>query len=460
MKRRTFLGGLGAGLAALAIGPRLARTATRRAPLRLLVVHKPIGTQPAFYDCERGASPRDFTLSPILSAFADLREHLVILDGLTVPKQPNTPGEDHGNSIVTFMTGGIPFRGDATTVPLAERISIDQILANHPDIGARAPVRSMQLAADTRCIDLFTRIQSYAGRGAPMAPEHRPFAAYERLFGAIADTPLTPEELARARRRRQSVLDFAREGLARMTPRFAADERERLERHLQAIRELETSLDRATDQIELAALERGVRDLEALDPSAHDAHHGELGRAHLDIVRTAFQCDLTRVVTFGWATGQSYVNFSKILPGVEDIDVHNLSHFGSQLVSDETAIHTWYCEQLAAYLRTLRETPDIDGHSLLDNTLVVAWSEMRLGVHTFDRVPIQLFGGAGGQLEGGRLLDFGGRPTNDLWLSITRAFGLSLDHVGDAERCTGELEGLFSPLSPASGGGGSRPATR
>jgi hypothetical protein len=420
---------------------RTARSAPQAAPKRLLIIHKPIGTQPEAYDCTGGE--RDFTLSPILAPFADVREHMVILEGLDIRKKPNTPGEDHGNSIVTFMTGGITYKGDASTLPLAERISIDQMLATHPDIGAATPIRSLQLAADARSLHLFTRVQSYAGRGAPMHPEHRPMAAYARAFGSLVDAGLSAEQLVELRRRKQSVLDFSRSGLARLRDEVGSEDRERLERHVTAIREVELVLDRSLGQVDVAQIEAIAR---GGDPKFPDEHHAELGRAHLEIVRGAFRCDLTRVVTFGWASGQSFVNFSKLIPGVENIDAHNLSHAGGNIVADETAIHTWYNEQMAELIRVLRDTPDLDGRTLLDNTLVVVWSEMRLGAHTFENVPIQLFGGAGGSLAGGRLLRLGGRPTNDLWLTIARHFGLALDAFGDAERCTGPIDGLFTQV--------------
>jgi hypothetical protein len=181
------------------------------------------------------------------------------------------------------MTGGVPFKPDGTGIAVAERISIDQVLANDPAFSGDVPVRSLQLAADDRGQQFFMRILSYATAGAP------------------------------------------------------------------------------------------------------------------------------------------------------DSD--------AQL----TAIHSWYNEQLAAFLRTLRDTPDSDGRSLLDNTLVVSWSEIRKGTHTFDNLPIQLFGGGGGRLTGGRLMRYPDHTTNDLWLTIAQAFGQDMTTFGDAERCTGPLPDLFAP---------------
>jgi hypothetical protein len=435
--RRSLLAGAGGALVAAGMTrfARMARGDVTTAPRRLLVIYKPIGTVPAQYDCSGGE--RDFTLSPILAPFAPLREHMIILDGLPIRKDPNTPGEDHGCGIVTMMTGGVTFKAPRSEIAVAERASIDQLLARSAFSGD-TPIPSLQIAADVRCRDMFASTLSYAGRGSPLPPEGRPFAVYAHVFGALADPGLDAAALGHARQRRQSVLDFARGNLSRLAPRLGAPERERLDRHLSAIRETERLLDRRAG-FDLAPLESSVR---VADVSRPDAHHGVIGRAHLDIVRAAFQCDLTRIVTFGWASGQSEVDFSHLLPDFAPCGHHLLTHLTAGRPDDEARIHRWYNQQIAAFLESLRDTRDVDGRSLLDNTLVVVWSEMRLGSHTFDNVPLVLFGGG---LEGGRLLRFEGYSTNDLWLAIARASGLPLDHFGDRERCTGVLPGLFPP---------------
>jgi len=321
-------------------------------------------------------------------------------------------------------------------VPLAERASIDQLLAREPAIVGDAPIGSLQLAADVRSGAVFTRTLSYAGRGAPVPSVQRPQTAYARVFGTLADPSLSPADLARLRMRKQSVLDFAAGDLQRVSRNLNGSERERLDRHLEAIREVERLLDRAATTTPPAGAVAGV------DPEQPDAQHAELGHAHFEIVRAAFRCDLTRIVTFGWASGQSQVNFSHLIPGVQDARYHDITHFGSNPSGDAMAVHRWYNEQMAPMLRALRDTPDLDGRTLLDNTLVVIWSEMRTGTHTFDNVPIQLFGA----LPGNRRLDYGGRPTNDLWLAIANRFGHPMTTFGDPERCTGPLADLFGSV--------------
>jgi len=246
--------------------------------------------------------------------------------------------------------------------------------------------------------------------------------------------------LAELRTRKQSELDFTAADLARLERRMVGTERERVEAHLQAIPELERLFDRGIGCIDEGAL---IDQVVAVNPNQPDLQHAALGRAHFEIIRAAFRCDLARIVSFGWASGQSAINFSQLLPGMENLAFHEVTHFGMNAEHDQIAAHRWYSEQMAAMVRMFRDTPDIDGRSLLDNMLIVVWSEIRLGFHTFDSVPIQLFGGAGGRLSGGRKLHFGNRPTNDLWLTIANALGVPIQTFGDVERCTGPLPGLF-----------------
>lgn len=446
--RRGFLAGVGgAALGAAALGPRYlirpVRAESDTPPKRLLIIHKPTGTVPAYYDCTGGE--RDFALSPILEPFADVREHMVILEGLDIRKREYSPGQNHGNGMVTFMTGGVTIKARGFRAVTADRESIDHVLASDPAITGGAPIHSLHLAADVRSDrdEFFTRVLSYAGRASPVPPESNPVNVFNRVFGGLLGgaASATPEELQRARARKQSILDFSRSDLKRLSSRAGAEERVRMEGHLEAIRETERLLD---GSLSCTVSDGLARPRPPDDFSQLDDMHGEIGLAHLDLVRTAFQCDLTRVATFLWAPGNSPVNFSRTIPGVQNAGHHYISHSGENREHDESAIHRWYNERMAEFIAALRDTPDLDGGSLLSSTLVVVFSEVHLGSpHTFDNVPIQIFGQLGGQVEGGRLLRFGHRSTNDLWTAVASAMGHPMEFFGDRERCDGALPGIF-----------------
>jgi hypothetical protein len=62
--------------------------------------------------------------------------------------------------------------------------------------------------------------------------------------------------------------------------------------------------------------------------------------------------------------------------------------------------------------------------------------------HDRRNTPFILAGGFGGAWKTGRVVDCGGVNHNDLYLSIARAFGLTVETVGDPTWCQGPLAAL------------------
>ena len=94
----------------------------------------------------------------------------------------------------------------------------------------------------------------------------------------------------------------------------------------------------------------------------------------------------------------------------------------------------------AAFLDKLRTTPDGDG-SLLDQVLILYGGGISDGdQHTHTSLPALVAGHGGGQLTGGRHLQYSpGTPHANLLLSLLLLAGLPVDRVGDS---TGPLTGL------------------
>ena len=218
MKRRTFL----SALSGIMVGPallRLARAEPSKPPARLLILFKPCGTVPEAY--HPSMSGGRLWLSPILAPLESVREEMTVVGGLDNLKKPNTPGQDHGNGMVTFMTGGETTTDPAFLAVIAERMSIDQIFARDRAFSGDSVFKSIQLAADIRSDreEVFTRVLSYAGRAAPLPPEHRPDVAFAQLFGELLPGGASRENVdaaMRKRRRRESVLDFVAGSLTQL----------------------------------------------------------------------------------------------------------------------------------------------------------------------------------------------------------------------------------------------------
>jgi hypothetical protein len=441
-RRRAFLQGLGSVGAAGGLGWWLHRAESwaggATPPKRLLVLHRPNGTIRDQWLGDGGVP------GPILEPFADLADHMRVLDGLRL--QTSNGGEaSHEGGLVTLMTGA-PI--GETRPPSSDdwkntEPSLDQLLAAQSPAFAGVPFESLQIAAHNRQDgppEVANRALSYSGADEPLYPEVSPALTFERLFGGIVPGG-DADALARAKAKNESMLSFVDADLARLKALAPAAERPKLEAHEDAIRDLEQSL------AGLTGCEPGDMPGEFPDTDTF-TDVAAVGAAQLAILRTAFQCDVTRVVTFMWTPGASSIQFEGLFDGMPLVQHHSLSHENldaTDVAQMMGAIDRWYSERTAEFLRTLRDTPDFDGSgSLLDNTLVLYISEVGAGTHIFEPMPLVLFGGAGVGLQAGPVADFTGRSTNDLWLSIALQFGVDFGSIGAEGQSTGPLPGLFA----------------
>jgi hypothetical protein len=158
------------------------------------------------------------------------------------------------------------------------------------------------------------------------------------------------------------------------------------------------------------------------------------------IVTAALACDLTRTVTFMWATGASLLGFGSLGSN----NHHSTSHANKRAVL--SAIDRWYSEQTAPFIQRLVDTADPAGGKLIDHTLVWYINEVAEGWnHSFDDYPFVLFGGDGvGLKTRGRTLDVTAqnRTSNDVWTSLAPSFDAQLTSFATAS--TGPIPGLFS----------------
>ena len=125
------------------------------------------------------------------------------------------------------------------------------------------------------------------------------------------------------------------------------------------------------------------------------------------LIKTAFQCDVTRVISFTLASCYSELHFIDILPpgAITDAEaIDDISHNGggTGYLQAQEAIDKFYCDPTASLLLDMKNTPDGPaGDSLLDNTLVVFWNECSVGnTHDVRDMPVLAFGGKFLKLRG------------------------------------------------------------
>ena len=410
-------------------------------PKRLLVLHRPNGTI-------REDWLRNGQLGPILEPFRGVWSHAVALKGMSVKPGNNGNGDPHGRSQATIMTGAhlspkIPPGSDDGRWNTVE--SLDQTWARESTVFNGVPVKSLQVGANGKMSGLQepqNRTLSYSGPEQPLYPVVNPADVFNRVFGGSTlpggDTPSGQDAVAKLRRRRQSVLGFVSADLARVRRQFPSEYRGDLDVHEAAIRELESRLDGMISPPPPACTKPTV----ASGLPVGNTNFKEVARvadAHFALLRAAFVCDLTRMVTFMWGTGASALSFPDFGIG----DHHATSHENDRPALSKA--DRFFSERTAPFIQSLVDTADPAGGRLIDRTLVWYISENCDGWnHSLDDMPFLLFGGDGVGLKSrGRVVDVSGTTSNDVWLSIAPLFGMpGLKSFPTA--FTGPIPGLFT----------------
>ena len=97
-------------------------------------------------------------------------------------------------------------------------------------------------------------------------------------------------------------------------------------------------------------------------------------------------------------------------------------------------IDKFYVEQFAYFLQKLDTLKDIDGSSVLDNSMVMYGGAHSDGnKHRHNNLPIVLAGGGGGRLNTGRhVAQAADTPLNNLFLGMLEHMGANPGKLGDS----------------------------
>ena len=447
MSRRLFLRGIGACLALPAFeslrpfdaiaGPTGA--ASKAAPLRMAFLYVPNGTIPSAW-WPTGDAGKDFELSRTLQPLESVRQQLQVISGLedvSADPGPDGPG-DHARAGGTFLTG-VRIKKTAGS-DIYAGVSIDQVVAKQ--IGHLTRFPSLELTCDAvrkagNCDSGYSCAYEYnlAWRSPtqPLAPEPNPRLVFERLFG-VGPSSERAENLKRRQAEQHSILDFVMQEADAVQRKLDGRDRQKLDQYLSSVREIEQRIEKAE---RMPVANPDVNAPPGIPPT-FDEHIALI----LDMLLLAFQTDSTRVATVLLAGEGSNRTFSEL--GFAE-GHHNLTHHqGRQEMIDKVKeIDRWYVKQLAKFLEKMNQTKDVDGNSMLHNSMIVYGSGNADGNrHTHSNLPILLAGAGGGVFNGGRYLKVKSAPLTNLFLSIADRMGAQkLERHGDS---TGRLEQIHA----------------
>ncbi len=441
LNRRTFLRGAGACIAlplfeslgmsklfAAAADAKLASTATG-APLRTAFLYFPNGAIPsAWWPTGQGT---EFSWSRTLKPLEKHKAHVQILGGLghkSAEAGPDGPG-DHARGNSTFLTG-VRLKKSATDIRAG--VSIDQVLAKA--YGHLTRFSSLELSCDSgprsgacdsgySCAYQFNL--AWSAPTTPKTPESNPRRVFERLFGE--GKPGEREaNLLRRQQEDKSVLDFVLDDARSMRKRLDSTDKHKLDQYLAGIREVESRIQK-TEKF------GHVKDPGVETPPGIPTEYGDHIQLLFDMLVLAFQTDSTRLATVLLAHDGSNRSFDQI--GISE-GHHDLTHHQNrkEWIDKVADIDLWYVQQLARFLDKLNQTKDVDGRSLLHNSIIVYGSGNADGNrHTHSNLPILLAGCGGGALRTGRYVKCPDQPMSNLFLSLGHILGVrDLERFGDS----------------------------
>jgi hypothetical protein len=357
-------------------------------------------------------------LSPQLAPLADIASRITVVTGMDVKVRNQIP---HFSGVTGILAGTAAVGDNEAADPTLP--TIDQLLA--AEIGGETlfPYLAVGVLPETRG-------KSYLGLNGSVTIEASPSAIFQQLFGPTFTAPGDTPVIDPAWRLRRSVLDGVLDDASKLRGRLGANDRLRLDGHMEQVRALERRLTRLeTDPPTYASCARPDEPAASYpsDPSAYRA----ISEAHANVLAMAFACDFTRVASMWWSDPVRRALYAGI-----DVEHHDATHNEADPQPMVDAIVTQIMEQYAYLVRAfdaVQEGPD-PTTTLLDHAVVLGTSDVSLGkTHSLEDMPIVYAGSAGDRLLTGVHHRSSRENASKLMLSLIRAVGVDAPSFGSGD---------------------------
>jgi hypothetical protein len=333
------------------------------------------------------------TLKPLERHLANINVVTGLEPKTAIPESPVGQSDGHMRGISVALTADQirpeGFDHDPHIFAVS-RATLDQVIAKHPQFYSDgAPqYRSLELGMSKAVLHDFGTWNSVSHNGPNSI--NPPIRDAQKLFEQLFSVKPDLLEVAR----RTSVLDVVAEDTRQLGARLGKRDRQRLDEHLTHISEIERRLNvtRAacvTPATPASVVDGEVNVLDRLDVMA-------------DILVAALRCDVTRVFTVAFTTGASLMqmNGAGEINGTGAHQLHDACHGGERDVI--TAFTKLNLTAYAKLLDKLTADQDVNGQTLLDNSVIMGTSEYGEGfTHSNKEHPFIFAGKAGGKLDTG-----------------------------------------------------------
>jgi hypothetical protein len=427
LPRRSFLrGALGTAVALPfldAMIPALSAQSKAR-PFRFGAIYVPNGIFPSMWHPDKTGS--DFEFKPIMKPLEAHRDYMITISKMKAPDGGADMGGVHMGASAAWLNGVGPVTKQANYTIIQSKKTIDQFIADK--VAEDTPLRSLQVGTEDMgtsagacdgypCV--FFNTVSWRDDTSPLPMGINPRVTFERMFG---ETGTAKQRLANLKQK-QSMLDSITQETARLQRQLGQADNAILDEYLTNVRDVELQLDRMEARAgiipEGTAAPLGI-------PDTFDDHM----TVTYDLMRLAFQGDISRVFTFMVGHEGSSRSYAHI--GIPEPH-HPVSHHGDkpEAIERYAKLTTYHSQKLSEFIEKLKTTPDGDG-TLLDRSLIYYGSGMSNGnAHDRNNAPVLVVGGANCGLKGNRHIAVENRePTANLLLTFADLAGAQVEKLG------------------------------
>ena len=328
-------------------------------------------------------------------------------------KQPH-----EGSEAVLTCVNVVGFPGKARH----NSISCDQVAAAH--LGQETRYQSLQLNCENGDSGNGHGgvAMSYREDGSPLPGFASPLEVYFKVFGGN----VSREEMLHTLKQRRSIFDILEFEGSSTKRLLTHDDREKLEDYTTSIRDIELSLSREEEWIDIPYPK-------ATQKRPPEGMQGEPEiKAMFKMILAAWQTDATRVVTYRMPDAGLLQSM-----GISSTP-HTLSHYGSNVSLHELNLKrtTKWMQLYSAFidqLRSAKDPLDPNGGTLFDNSLVYNGGGLRTA-HRTTNVPCLLTGGGFKGLKHGRhrVASKENTPLANLWTTMLQDAGAPIERFADA----------------------------
>ena len=359
------------------------------------------------------------TLTPTLAPLHKMRHRISLITGLDRIFQHGT--DSHAQAASCFLTSVAPFEVKKSAYPLAR--TMDHIAGD--SIGQTTPYSTLELSCndhENNIESIYFDNMSWYGTGHVAPSMRNPRKVYDRLFGTKADS------------RFRNITDLALSSAKRLQTRLSLADRRKFDEYFDAVRTIETRMDRIDAmKSELAATE--------IERPAEHLPRNEYIHLMGDLLVTALQSGMTNVGTLmvgpeRWTTP---TNWEGILD--KPHSHHAMTHAPHNHLEDLLKLDNFHVSAFARLVERMDSIEEADGTSLLDNTIFTLGAGMGDGTtHQYNDLPLVVAGSGGGTMKLGKHVHCrAGTPLANLWLTQLRCLGINRESYADSTGTLGEL---------------------